>query len=341
MIYQYSESLIENGFSVTIVNNVFQKSNEKWLVEQLRKVHSVFRHITSHILHPAGCRSWFPLSNEIAVKSAWSFDRKRMPTADIYIATDATTAHYLLDYPVKDSHKLYFIQGYENWRMTDKQLRSTYHFPFTKIVISNWLKRIMDEEGVDSILAPIGFNDSEFYLSSPIEGRNKYMVSMLFHQAELKNSKLGFSALEIVKKRYPELKVNIFGVFPEPKDLPDWYTYYQSPSQEIHNKLNNESAIYIGTSSLEGWGLTIGEAMMCGEAVVCTDIDGYKELAEDQVNSLISPVDDAESMAANICRLIEDDALRIRLAEAGLKYIKNFSLQESQKRFVDIIKSIV
>lgn len=48
-------------------------------------------------------------------------------------------------------------------------------------------------------------------------------------------------------------------------------TLYKNPTPEQHLKINNESAIYLGCSKLEGWGLTVGEAMMCGQAVVCTD----------------------------------------------------------------------
>ncbi|MDD6723064.1 MAG: glycosyltransferase, partial [Bacteroidales bacterium] len=66
-----------------------------------------------------------------------------------------------------------------------------------------------------------------------------------------------------------------------PSGLPEWIDYHQRPDDELHLRINNEAAIYIGTSRTEGWGLTVGEAMMCGQAVCCTDNAGFREMATD------------------------------------------------------------
>ena len=84
----------------------------------------------------------------------------------------------------------------------------------------------------------------------------------------------------------PSLEVDLFGVPSAPANLPDWMHYYQTPNKETHNLLYNRAAIYLAPSVIEGWGLTVGEAMMCGQAVVCSDIRGFREILAGQHDDL-------------------------------------------------------
>lgn len=337
VVYQYANGLSDYGCSVLIANCIFEPIPSSLPVRILRVLHAILRFIWRYFFHLSTCKRWFSLKESVKEIQVWTFERKHMPVSDYYIATDATTSHFLLDYDVSVLHKIYFIQGYENWRMTDKQLRETYHYDCVKIVVSKWLGRILEEEGIDYKLVPNGFPKNDFYVDTPIEKRNKYVVSMLYHQASMKNSAMGIKALELVRQRYPQLQVNLFGVYEAPGNLPKWITYYKNPSKELHNWINNESSIYIGTSSSEGFGLTIGEAMMCGQAVACTDTDGYLEMATDNETALVSPVNDTFRLADNIVRLISDDELRTRIAKNGNVFIQSFSLDNSFKLFKSAI----
>lgn len=89
---------------------------------------------------------------------------------------------------------------------------------------------------------------------------------------------------------------------------------------------------------MEGWGLTIGEAMMCGQAVVCTDNKGYLEMAKDGYNALVAPVGDSQTLANNIVRLITDDNLRYQIASNGLTYIRQFDIEESYRKLKNILE---
>ena len=131
------------------------------------------------------------------------------------------------------------------------------------------------------------------------------------------------------------MRVLIFGTNSRPDFLPEWYEYYQTPDKETHNRINNTAAIYVGASPIEGFGLTVGEAMLCGEAVACTNNDGYQEMAKDNQTALLSPINDSKALAKSIIRLIEDDDLRYRLANAGEQYIRqNFDWDKSVELFL-------
>lgn len=115
------------------------------------------------LLQGYSCRNWFALDKRVKEHYVFSLNYRHIPKNDIYVASSPYTAMYLKDYPIDNMRKYYFIQDYENWRdVTDEKLRATYHYPLQKIVISKWLKRIMDEEGVECRLVPNGF-DFEYF----------------------------------------------------------------------------------------------------------------------------------------------------------------------------------
>lgn len=307
----------------------------------MRRGHAVVRFLIRSIRGKNSCRKWFSLVNGVKEVSIWTYATRFIPSADIYVATDATTSPFLLKYPVDENKKYYFIQGYENWRMNDDQLIKTYHFPLKKIVISHWLCELLAKVGESCSIVPNGFDPNEFRLTIPIEKKEHAHVSMLYHEDPLKNSKMGFKALSLVKAVVPELKVSIFGVYPKPHDLPEYCIYYQSPSLNVHQRINNIASIYIGTSDNEGWGLTVMEAMACGQAIACTDNKGYREIATHEHNALISPVGCERLLADNIIRLINDDILRQHLARTGYQDVQKYTIHECAAEFEKCITSLL
>lgn len=332
--YEYANRLVADGYRVNIVyaGSIF------WAQKTLYyKLTNCVRYV-QRLLKGFSCRSWFPLDKRVKEVFAFSLNYRHVPKSDIYIATSPYTAMYVKDYPVESSRKFYLIQDYEKWgNLTDEMLRNTYHYNLQKIVISTWLGDIMKEEKVNYTLIPNGFDFEYFKLEIPIQEKNKFKVSMLYHEMERKGCKYGIEALTYVKEKFPSLQVEIFGTPNRPELLPEWFHYTQCPNKEKHNYIYNDCAIYIGCSIIEGWGLTVGEAMICGAAVACTDNLGYREMAKDEETALLSPIKDSKALANNIIRLIENDDLRFRIAENGNKFIKNFSWDAS---YMQLLKTL-
>ncbi len=335
VVYEYANRLVADGIDtvITYSGSIFWK--QKPLIFKLS---NCFRFLQSKIRGYSG-RKWFPLDKRVEEYLSFSMNYRHIPKADVYIATSPYTAWYINDYPISPSRKFYFIQGREDWGPGIKAIvDKTYKMPFTKIVVSSWLQRLLSTKFCEnSNFIPNGFDFGKFSCNIPIVAKDKMCVSMLFHRMPLKRCVDAISAVHIVKKKYPELRVLIFGVPDRPENLPDWFHYYQMPDALTHNRINNEAAIYVGSSETEGWGLTVGEAMICGQAVCCTDNDGHKEMAIDGKTALLSPVRDPEALAANIIRLIEDDDLRIKIAKEGNKYIQQFNWENSYQQFKQIL----
>lgn len=332
--YEYANRLVADGYKVNIVyaGSIFWAQKTPYY-----KATNCIRYI-QRWLKGYSCRNWFPLDKRVREVFTLSLNFRHVPKSDIYIATSPYTAMYVKDYPVNPNNKYYFIQGYENWgNVTDEILRSTYHYDLQKIVISTWLGKIMQEENVSYTFIPNGFDFEYFKLTTDIHKRNKYSIAMSYNTTPLKGCRYAIEALAIVKHKYPKFTVNAFGIELRPESLPSWYKYQKCPNKIEHNQIYNESAIFIATSLNEGWGLTVGEAMICGAAVACTDNLGYREMARDGETALLSPIKDSQALAENIIRLIEDDELRFRIAENGNKFIQQFTWEDSYKKLKDTL----
>ena len=334
VVYDYAGQLIKDGHQVIIAYAAYFSSTDQSV---RRKLKAVAKYVYLRVMRQGGY-TWYSKNPEIREVFVWKLNYSSLPKADVYVATAVCTAPYVNLFPVSGEKKFYFIQGYESFIVpNDKFIRWTYRLPLKKIVISRWLSKLVAEEGSESIIVPNGFDSSVYKLTIPIEEKDKFLVSMLYHVNVKKDTNVGMAAVKLAKKRIPELRLVMFGAYPKPENLPDWVEYHRSPSRKTHLEINNRASIYVGCSRIEGWGLTIGEAMMCGQAVACTDNDGYKEMATDNANALVTPVGDVDALAASIVRLVSDDQLRHRLASKGMDTIKAFDFNESYKKFRNAI----
>lgn len=91
------------------------------------------------------------------------------------------------------------------------------------------------------------------------------------------------------------------------------------------------AGIFFFPSRYEGFGLALGEAMACGCAVVTTPT-GFGAELRDGEEALICPFDDAVAMRAAVERLLDDAALRSRLAAAGRARANSLRWAESVRR---------
>lgn len=90
--------------------------------------------------------------------------------------------------------------------------------------------------------------------------------------------------------------------------------------------------VYVQSSWGEGMGSVLLEAMACGRPIAATNAGGIKEIVSDGETGLLAAPRDAEGLAANIIRLIEEPRLADRLTKAGLERLRRFSLAENASR---------
>jgi glycosyltransferase involved in cell wall biosynthesis len=83
----------------------------------------------------------------------------------------------------------------------------------------------------------------------------------------------------------------------------------------------------------EPFGQVLVEAMARGCAVVAPAEGGPAEVVTHEFDGLVVPPRDAPALAAAILRLLDDEGLRQMLAAAGLKTVRDYTLDETARRF--------
>lgn len=257
---------------------------------------------------------------------------------DIVITTAAIVVKKTLDFFTKKSKKFYLIQDFETWDLDKEQLYHTYNAGFKNIVISKWLKQIVDKHSRTPsvyIRNPINTNVYKTYI--PSTQRDKYTIGMLYHTAPHKGCKYALEAIFKAKKEFPKLKLIMFGTAKPDFKLPNWIEFHYKASQEETVNIYNSVSIFVCGTVKEGFGLTGLEAMACGASLVSTNYQGVLEYAEHNENALLSPIKDSQALFNNIVKLIEDSELKEKLVKNSQKTISKFSWSEAYNKFKQVI----
>ncbi len=98
------------------------------------------------------------------------------------------------------------------------------------------------------------------------------------------------------------------------------------------------ASLFVLPSRWEGFGSILVEAMACGAPVVAADCEyGPREIVDDGETGLLVRVDDAESLAQGIHRVLADPALAGRLAERGRLRAMDFDAPAIADRYADLV----
>lgn len=333
VMYEYANRLSDLGYRVHITYPLKTKYMEyRWPY--------AVRYLLSYI---EGFRTskWFDFRPNISMSYASEVNDRNIRDSDIVIATWWTTALEMGKLKERKGKKINFIQGYENWTGHEDELHESYNMEgVTNIVVATYLKEIVEKYTKNkTLLIPNAIDKEKYKVIKPIIERKPATVCMLYSIQEIKGSVYGLEAFSLVKDKYPELNVELFGICPEPENLPDWITFYREP-KDLYS-VYNRNAIFISNSLTEGMALTPMEAMFCGCAAVLTDIQGHAEYGRDNETALLYKAKDSKGLADKIINLIVDNDSRISLAERGNNFIQQFSWDIAVDKMDKIIKDLV
>ena len=329
VVYEYANQLVARGHEVSVIHPRRLKFSPPEKLT-LRKLARMVR-LRVHESFSTPVINWHNIDRRVRLLYVPSSADSYVPDADILFATAWHTARSVLECPPNKGEKCYLIQHYETWMGAPKELvDATWRMPFRKIVIAQWLADLGRELGAYPLTyVPNGIDHSQYHLTQPIERRPRQVVMMCSHVG-FKASKDGIAALQLAKKEFPDLRVALFGNGYRPAWVPEWMSFAQDPPQQhLVEQLYNGSSIMLSPSLAEGFGLPPAEGAACGCAIVATDIGGHREYIENAVTGLLSPPQDPGALARNLCTLLANDDIRIRLAQAANESIKKFTWERS------------
>lgn len=334
IVFSYANYLSDNGYKVyitflnrTVLNNISKNP----LVNFRRKF---FRKN-----YPKKKITWFNLNPKIEL----CFDESsaiRVKEADFVFATSATTVNFVSKLGTKHGKKYYFIQNYEAeaYGRSQKALEDTYKLGFKNIVISKSLEKIVTAvSGEKASYLPNFYDEKEFWVEENIEKREN-IVSLLNHFQLSKRTKLGLEIIAEVKKVIPDLRVELFGASKYEEELPNYVHFtYRANADQLRKEIYGRSKVYLMPTVLEGWGLTGMEAQASGAVLLASRIDGVTEFANDS-NSVLVKVDDKQAFIDALIRLLRDDKERLTLTNQAVQDLKDFSLEKSGEKLIEILR---
>lgn len=284
--------------------------------------------------------NWFSLNKRINKIS--SLDKEANDAihySDVLIFTAVETVLKLWHKVSKiNCKKVYFIQDYENWNVLDEKCQETYGLGMTNIVISKWLKDIVDEfSRKPSILIRNPIDLSLYKVNVLPDERKLHTIGVLYHTMPHKGFKYALLAVKKLKEKYSDLEVYIFGVYEKPKGLPSYCTYLRGASQYQTVEIYNKVSVWLCATVDEGFGLTGLEAMACGDVLVSTAYTGVFEYAKDGYNALLSPVKDVDALVKNVGRVFEDGGLREKLVQNAQDSVKAFDWNLAVDKFEEML----
>ena len=96
--------------------------------------------------------------------------------------------------------------------------------------------------------------------------------------------------------------------------------------------------VFVMPSYQEGFGIVFLEAMAFGKPVIAGNHGGTPEIIQDGVTGFLVNPADLESLASRLKRLLQDEALRTRMGEAGRQRVAdNFTFMRFEERLTRIL----
>ena len=161
-------------------------------------------------------------------------------------------------------------------------------------------------------------------------------------------------AWESVARSHPDWKLDIYGTGRDKEMLQDMIEKSGLVDKVTLCGLSDDmpmvyasGSIFVLSSRYEGFGLVVLEAMTCGVPCVSFDCpEGPSEIITDGRDGILVPFrklsdsQRAEALAENICRMIGDRDMRIRMSQEAIAKAATFSRDAIIDRWIELFKKI-
>jgi glycosyltransferase involved in cell wall biosynthesis len=254
---------------------------------------------------------------------------------DAVIATFWVSA-YAANRCTNNSRRFYFVQDFEPlfYPMSSEYLyaEQTYRFPFHALTLGHWLAHLVQER-YNMPADPFDFGlEPQVYYPRPLP--RSAPPRILFYAQPIKprrSFQLGVDALELVHKAHPEVEIVFFGAANLlGQHIPFPYTNKGILTPDRLAELYSSATVGLSLSPTNPSFVPI-EMLACRCPVVELRGETVEGLLVDGVNALLAEPTPA-ALAAAVCRLLVDQALRERLASNGYHMAQGLSWERSARQ---------
>jgi len=231
-----------------------------------------------------------------------------VPDGDVVIATWWETARPVVELAASKGAKAYFVQDYgaHAGQPLDK-VAATWKLPLHKITISRWLENLVREHvGTEDEIAYVPNSvDLEQFFAPPRGKQVVPTIGFIYSTRPQKGCAAAMEALRIARERAPSLRIVAFGHGAPSDNLPliDGVTYLPNLEESRLRDVYAQCDAWLFTSTLEGFGLPILEAMACRTPVIATPAGAAPELVG-AGGGILVPAGDTNALSSAILEIV-------------------------------------
>jgi glycosyltransferase involved in cell wall biosynthesis len=195
----------------------------------------------------------------------------------------------------------------------------------SQFIKNEWVDK-KNENRFEVIYPPFNMEKYDAAIRNPKKstGSTAKRIGFVGRLSEEKSVKTLISAIAIVARSHPDVKLSIVGTGPSESELKAQcdelnlnsnitFEGYKSNSFESLKEMD----VFVLPSRTEGCPIVVLEAMAMGLPVIATNVGGNPELVIDGKTGYLVPVDSSECVAANIEKLITNRTLSRELGLNG------------------------
>jgi glycosyltransferase involved in cell wall biosynthesis len=186
--------------------------------------------------------------------------------------------------------------------------------------------------------------DTALFSSSAYQS-DGYILAVGRFSDPRKNVCLLFNAYNLLRQRMSCVpRLVLVGQRPQQQDwdyastlnLWEWTDLYEDVPIQTLADLYRGASLFVLSSDEEGLGIVILEAMASGLPVVCTRCGGPETAVVEGETGYLTPVGDAEALAAAIQRVLQDPVQRREMGQRGRQVAEErFSIAAAGKVYID------
>jgi glycosyltransferase involved in cell wall biosynthesis len=187
--------------------------------------------------------------------------------------------------------------------------------------------------------------DTRRYRCGKKENIAAYVGRLVFY----KNVDFIIKAIRFVVKREKNFKLIIIGSGPELENLKKLSKNYGveknvifkgNVSEEEKVEILSKAKLFLFPSSLEGFGISVIEAMACGDVVIVNDVEPLNKIVKNSKNGFVLPLNE-KKWAIQILKVLRNEKIRKRIEKNAIKEAKKYDIKKTSKKVEGVYKKIL
>jgi glycosyltransferase-like protein len=233
-----------------------------------------------------------------------------------------------------------------------------------KLVVSKfWKNYVKDRLNIDSYITYNGVDTDSFNpnvngstIRKKFGFENKPLILFVGGLEPRKGLEYLLFAMDLIRKKIPDIRLIVVGksafsstpresaffeILLKRLNLESCVEFVNHVDEKEIPKYYAACDVYVLPSKMEGWGLSLMEAMATKKPVVATKVGGIPELVENEKNGLLCKPQDVTSLANSIIYLFKHKDLAQQIGEQGLSVARSFSWDATAKVVKKIYQDIM